>query len=154
MQLGSAPDIDIRENIVPVDYVSKAIVNLSKQKESLGKTFHLVHPQTLHSNTLIDHIRSLGYAIEQNSYEQWREKLLNVTQNSFEHSLYSLVPFFPARQTEEEDLNSEFLQLDNQNVINGLVGSSISCPPIDNQLLSVYFSYLIKQGFLDNKVCN
>ncbi|MBD2508881.1 amino acid adenylation domain-containing protein [Nostoc muscorum FACHB-395] len=154
VQLGSAPDIDIRENIVPVDYVSKAIVNLSKQKESLGKTFHLVHPQTLHSNTLIDHIRSLGYAIEQNSYEQWREKLLNVTQSSFEHPLYSLVPFFPARQAEEEDSNSELLQLDNQNVINGLVGSSITCPPIDNQLLSVYFSYLIKQGFLDNKVCN
>ncbi|MEH2060565.1 MAG: amino acid adenylation domain-containing protein [Nostoc sp.] len=152
VQLGSAPDIDIRENIVPVDYVSKAIVHLSKQEESLGKTFHLVHPQTLHSNTLIDHIRSSGYAIEQNSYEQWRDKLLNVTQSYFEHPLYSLIPFFPARQAVEEDSNSEVLQFDNQNVINGLVGTSITCPPVDNQLLSAYFSYLIKQGFLDNKV--
>lgn len=152
VQLGSVPDIDIKENIVPVDYVSKAIVHLSKQEESLGKTFHLVHPQTLHSNTLIDYIRSLGYSIEQNSYEQWREKLLNVTQTSLEHPLYSLVPFFPARQPQEEDSNSGLLQFDNQNVINGLVGTSITCPPLDNQLLSVYFSYLIKQGFLDNKV--
>ena len=152
MQLGSVPDIDIKENIVPVDYVSKAIVHLSKQEESLGKTFHLVHPQTLHSNTLIDYIRSLGYSIEQNSYEQWREKLLNVTQTSLEHPLYSLVPFFPARQPQEKDSNSGLLQLDNQNVINGLVGTSITCPPIDNQLLNVYFSHLIKQGFLENKV--
>jgi amino acid adenylation domain-containing protein/thioester reductase-like protein len=151
VQLGSAPDIDIRDNIVPVDYVSQAIVHLSKQEESLGKTFHLVHPQTLHSNTLIDHIRSSGYAIEQNSYEQWREKLLNVTQNSLEHPLYSLVPFFPARQA-QKDSNSEVLQFDNQNVINGLVGTSIICPPVDNQLLSVYFSHLIKQGFLDKKL--
>jgi thioester reductase-like protein len=45
VQLGSAPDIDIRDNIVPVDYVSKAIVHLSQQEESLGKTFHLVHPK-------------------------------------------------------------------------------------------------------------
>ncbi|MEH2375580.1 non-ribosomal peptide synthetase family protein [Nostoc sp.] len=151
VQLGSAPDIDIRENIVPVDYVSQAIIHLSKQEESLGKTFHLVHSQTLHSNTLIDHIRSYGYAIEQNSYQQWREKLLNVTQSSFEHPLYSLVPFFPARQA-EEDSNSEVLQFDNQNVINGLVNTSIICPPVDNQLLSVYFSHLINQGFLDTKL--
>lgn len=152
VQLGSAPDIDIRENIVPVDYVSQAIVHLSKQEESLGKTFNLVHSQTLHSNTLIDHIRSWGYSIEQNSYERWREKLLNVTQSCFEHPLYSLVPFFPARQAQEESLNPEFLQLDNQNVINGLADTSITCPPVDNKLLSAYFSYLINQGFLDTKV--
>jgi len=150
VQLGSAPDIDIRDNIVPVDYVSKAIVHLSKQEESIGKTFHLVHPQTLHTNTLIEHIRSLGYAIEQVSYDQWREKLLNITQGSLDHPLYSLVPFFPARQAQEENYNSGFLQLDNQNVINGLVNTSITCPPVDNQLLRVYFSHLIKQGFLDN----
>ncbi|MEH2037882.1 non-ribosomal peptide synthetase family protein [Nostoc sp.] len=152
IQLGSVPDIDIRENIVPVDYVSKAIVHLSKQEESLGKTFHLVHPQTLHSNTLIDHIRSWNYSIEQISYDQWREKLLNVTQDSLDHPLYSLVPFFPARQAHEESSNSGFLQLDNQNVINGLVDTSITCPSLDNKLLGVYFSYLIKQSYLDRKV--
>ncbi|MFN6484862.1 MULTISPECIES: amino acid adenylation domain-containing protein [unclassified Nostoc] len=152
VQLGSAPDIDIKENIVPVDYVSKAIVHLSKQEESLGKTFHLVHPQTLHSNTLIEHIRSWGYSIEQNSYEQWREKLVNVSQGSLEHPLYSLVPFFPARQAQEENSNSGFLQLDNQNVIDGLVETSITCPSLDNQLLSVYISYLIRQSYLDRKV--
>ncbi|MDM9583647.1 amino acid adenylation domain-containing protein [Nostoc sp. GT001] len=151
VQLGSVPDIDIRENIVPVDYVSKAIVHLSKKEESLGKTFHLVHPQTLHSNTLIDHIRSWDYSIEQNSYDQWREKLLNVTQDSLDHPLYSLVPFFPARQAQEENSNSGFLQLDNQNVINGLMGTSITCPPVDNHLLSVYFSYLMDQEMLKTR---
>jgi amino acid adenylation domain-containing protein/thioester reductase-like protein len=151
VQLGSAPDIDIRDNIVPVDYVSKAIVHLSKQEESLGKTFHLVHPQTLHTKTLIEHIRSLGYAIEQISYNQWRDKLLNITQGSLEHPLYSLVPFFPARQAQEENSNSGFLQLDNQNVTNGLLGTSITCPPIDNKLLGVYFSYLMEQGFMKTK---
>ncbi|WP_179198327.1 non-ribosomal peptide synthetase [Nostoc sp. T09] len=151
VQLGSAPDIDIRDNIVPVDYVSKAIVHLSKQEESIGKTFHLVHPQTLHTNALIDHIRSLGYAIEQVSYDRWREKLLNITQCSLEHPLYPLVPFFPAREAQKEKSSSGFLQLDNQNVINGLRNTSINCPPIDEQLLSTYFSYLMKQGLMNTK---
>ncbi|QIR40544.1 amino acid adenylation domain-containing protein [Tolypothrix sp. PCC 7910] len=151
VQLGSAPDVDIQENIVPVDYVSKAIVHLSKQETSFGKTFHLVHPQTLHSNMLIEQIRSLGYAIEQISYDQWREKLIDITQGSLEHPLYSLIPFFTTRQAQAENSQSGFLQIDNQNVINGLVGTSITCPPIDNQLLSVYFSYLIEHGFMTTK---
>jgi hypothetical protein len=93
----------------------------------------------------------LGYAIEQISYDQWREKLLNITQGSLGHPLYSLVPFFPARQAQEENSNSGFLQLDNQNVINGLVKTSINCPSIDNQLLEIYFSYLMEQGFMNTK---
>lgn len=152
VQLGSTPDIDIRENIVPVDYVSKAIVHLSNQEKSLGQTFHLVHPQTLHSNILIEHIRSWGYSIEQNSYEEWREKLVNVSQGSLEHPLYSLVPFFPARQAQEENFNSGFLQLDNQNVIDGLVNTSITCPSLDNKLLSVYISYLMEQEMLKTRL--
>ncbi|MEH2128455.1 non-ribosomal peptide synthetase family protein [Nostoc sp.] len=151
VQLGSVPDIDIRENIVPVDYVSKAIVHLSKQEKSLGKTFHLVHPQTLHSNTLIDHIRSWDYSIEQIYYDQWREKLLNVTQDSFEHPLYSLVPFFPARESEKQTSNSVILQFDCKNTINGLAGSPIVCPKIDEQLLRIYFLYLIENGYLTAK---
>ncbi|MBD2665596.1 amino acid adenylation domain protein [Richelia sinica FACHB-800] len=151
VQLGSTPDIDIRDNIVPVDYVSKAIVHLSKQEESLGKTFHLVHTQTLHTNTLIDHIRSLGYVIEQISYDQWRAKLLQLTQSSLEHPLSSLVPFFPARQAQEDNSDLGFLKFDHKNVINGLVNTSINCPPIDEKLLGIYFSYLIEQGFMNIK---
>ncbi len=148
VQLGSVPDVDIIENIVPVDYVSKAIVYLSQQEESLGKTFHLVHSQTLHSCTLIEYIRSLGYAIEQIPYRHWREKLLKITQGSLEHPLYSLVPFFP--EFPQQSYNSGFLQLDNQNVIKGLLNTSITCPSIDGQLLKVYFDHLSNQGFLSN----
>ncbi|MBW4500881.1 MAG: amino acid adenylation domain-containing protein [Scytonema hyalinum WJT4-NPBG1] len=148
-QLGSAPDRDIRENIIPVDYVSKAIVHLSKQEKSLGKAFHLTNPQLLHSNMLIDQFRLLGYAIEQISYEQWRAKLLDITKGSVEHPLYPLVPFFPSSNFEDKTSNSGVLQFDCQNTLDGIAGTSIGCPPLDNQLLSTYFSYLKNQGFLD-----
>ncbi len=149
IQLGSVPDRDIRENIVPVDYVSKAIVSLSKKEESVNKAFHLVHPQILHSSMLIEHIHSLGYQLEQIPYEQWRENLLNVTKGSSTHPLYSLVPFFPARNSENKTSNSAFLKFDCQNTLNGLNGTSITCPAVDNQLLTTYFKHLIEKGFLD-----
>ncbi|MBH8561812.1 amino acid adenylation domain-containing protein [Nostoc sp. CENA67] len=151
IQLGSAPDTDIRDNIVPVDYVSKAIVYLSNQEKSLGKTFHLVHPQTLHSHTLIDHIRSLGYAIEQISYNEWREKLLNLTQGSLEHPLYPLVSFFPSKSQEKQTFDSGFLKFDCKNTINGLAGSSIVCPEINENLLNTYLLYLIENSLVQAK---
>jgi thioester reductase-like protein len=143
------------EGIVPVDYVSKAIVHISRQKESLGKAFHLVNSQFLDSNMLLNAIRSFGYPLQQISYEQWRTELLKVAGNSPEHALYPLVPFFPARESdrvskteslEKRTTKSAVLQFDCQNTLAGLAGTSIVCPPIDNQLLGTYLSYLIQRS--------
>lgn len=156
IQLGSAPDGDLMEGIVPVDYVSRAIVHLSRQEESLGKAFHLVNSQFLDASMLLDALRSFGYSLQQISYEQWRTQLLKIAGHSPEHSLYPLVPFFSARESEhasrteslEKKSNSAVLQFDCQNTLAGLAGTSIVCPPIDEYLLGTYFSYLMQSGFL------
>lgn len=38
------------------------------------------------------------------------------------------------------------VRLDSQNTLNGLAGSSVVCPPVDAELLNVYFSYFIDSG--------
>ena len=148
VQLGSAPAGGASFDLAPVDYVSKAIVYLSKQKASLNQTFHVVNPQPLHSNLLIDTMRSLGYPIQQISYDKWRTELLNIARHSPEHALYPLVPFFPASESQTQTTSGE-LKFDCQNTLDGLAGTSIICPPIDNKLLHTYFSYLIRNGFLN-----
>ena len=148
VQLGSAPAGDESFDLAPVDYVSQAIVYLSKQKASLNKTFHVVNLQLLDSNLLIDSMRSLGYPIQQISYDRWRTELLNIARHSPEHPLYPLVPFFPARESQTQTASGE-LKFDCQNTLAGLAGTSIICPPIDRQLLHIYFSYLIRNGFLN-----
>jgi len=40
------------------------------------------------------------------------------------------------------------VRLDCQNTLNGLSGSGVVCPPVDAELLNVYFSYFIKSGLL------
>ena len=144
IQLETAPEEDIKENIVPVDYVSKAIVYLSRQKTSLGKAFHLVNSQTLHSDMLIEQIRSLGYPLKTTDYQQWRSQLLQITAGSTQHPLYSLIPFFPPRETESE-IPTQTLKFDCQNTLDGLEGSSIVCPPVDRKLLHQCLSYLVQQ---------
>jgi thioester reductase-like protein len=127
--------------MTPVDYISQAIVHLSKQKELAGKAFHLVNPQPIAWNQLCDSIRSFGYSLERIPYKQWHLELLKVVENSPENALHPLVSLFSDEGASLQTITS--LCFDSQNVIDGLVGSCISCPPIDERLLNTYLSYLL-----------
>ena len=151
IQLGTIPDRDIQEDIMPVDYVSQAIIHLSKQEKSLGEAFHLVNNQLLHTNTLLKVIQSFGYQIQQLPYADWRYKLINIAGASPEHPLYPLIPFFSADNLGKQPVKTGSLKFDCQNAIAGLSNSTIICPNVDEKLLSTYISYLGKQGFLDIK---
>ena len=149
IQLRSIPNQDIELNLSPVDYVSKAIVSLSNQKESIGKAFHLINPQPLPLKEMVNYIRSLGYPIELLSYEQWRSQLIN-TADSSDNALYPLLSTFAEETSNTQSKNSPLQQFDCQNTLTGLSESSIICPPVDSQLLTIYFSYLIQTGFLNS----
>ena len=152
IQLGSAPDLDLMINMTPVDYVSKAIVHLSRQKETLGKAFHFVNPHSLHLNQLVNEICSLGYPIQQITYDKWQAELLNV--DFQQNALSPLVSIFTERSSENQptylEKSSIGLQsFDCQNTVNGLAGTSIVCPPLDTRLLGNYFSYFKRSNFLN-----
>ncbi|MTJ53551.1 amino acid adenylation domain-containing protein [Anabaena sp. UHCC 0253] len=148
IQLGTVPNRDIQEDIMPVDYVSKAIVYLSTQEKSLDKAFHLFNNQVVHTDNLLRVIHSYGYQVKQVPYQDWRSQLINVVGDLPEHPLYPLIPLFSAKTSQGKSEKSDTLQFDSQNVITGLADSSIICPDIDDQLLNTYISYLAKQGFI------
>ncbi|WP_333377629.1 amino acid adenylation domain-containing protein [Microcoleus sp. B4-D4] len=142
IQMGKTPDLDMMVDMTPVDYVSQAIVHLSKQKELVGKAFHLVNPHPIVWNQLCDSIRSLGCSLERIPYKQWHFELLKSVENSPENALHPLVSLFSNETVILQTITS--LYFDSQNAIDGLVGSCISCPPIDERLLNTYLSYLLK----------
>jgi amino acid adenylation domain-containing protein/thioester reductase-like protein len=148
IQMGKTPDLDIMVDMTPVDYVSQAIVHLSKQKKLVGKAFHLVNPHPMPWNQLCDFIRSLGYSLELIPYKQWNFELLKLVQNSAENALHPLVSLFSDEAVSLQTVRSLSICFDSQKAIDGLAGSRISCPPIDKRLLNTYFSYLIQSGFL------
>lgn len=152
IQLGSAPDLDLMINMTPVDYASKAVVHLSRQKESMGQAFHLVNPHSLHLSKFVDEIHSLGYPIQQMAYDKWQAKLLNV--DSQENALSPLISMFTERKAENQltylETSSLGLQsFDCQNTVDGLAGTPIVCPLLDIRLLSTYFSYFTSSNFLN-----
>jgi amino acid adenylation domain-containing protein/thioester reductase-like protein len=151
IQLKSAPDLDQWVNLTPVDYASKAIIHLSRQQTSIGKTFHIVNPSTLHWRKFIDEIRSFGYPIQLLPHEDWQEVLLREVKSQ-ENALAPIAPLFTKQSGEQMTYLEVFLatsqSLDYQNTLGGLLSTSVRCPPLDSRLLNTYFSYFFKSGFI------
>lgn len=147
IQLRSAPKFDAIWDIAPVDYVSQAIIHLSRQQRTQGKVFHVLNPTQIEMNAMIDLVRSFGYPIEDIPYDKWRTKLVNFIGNSQENALNSLLLIFSEKFSEEQ-LQVLQLRYDCKNTLNGLAGTSISCPQPNAELINTYLSYFIDRGFL------
>ena len=151
VQLGCAPDGDKLMKVAPVDYVSRALVHLSRQKESSGKIFHLVNPHSFYLSELVALIRSMGYPIERVWYETWQAEIVNRAGNSPDRALYPLVGLFSEKVSEAEMPLSGTRHFDCQNTLDGLATTDITCPQADANLFRTYFSYLADCGLIGSR---
>lgn len=148
IQLKTVPDLDALWMLAPVDYVSQAVVHLSRQRASLGKTFHLINPHPLPMKTFVDWVRSSGYTLEQVPYAQWRTDLLDLIHRDQNSALSTLLPLFPEQFSERQQQQLK-LRFDCQNTLDGLAGTSIQCQPTTAELIDTYLSYFIQHDFFN-----
>lgn len=149
IQLGNAPLLDTALDLTPVDYVSKAIVYLSRQQATQNKEFHLITPQPIESNKLFQWVDSFGYPLAKIPLDKWQEQLRQVAAHSLTNELHPLVSLFSKQSIEEQQWNPQLLQFDCQNTRDGLLGTFINCPIVDFELFCTYLSYCIHTGWLD-----
>ena len=146
IQVGMMPISDsLIPNCIPVDYVSQAICEISRQKESLGKQFHLLNPNSTLVSNFFHWISSLGYPLEQVSLDQWITELIAHPENALHPYAFG----FQSRLESEKLLPPNYPKIDYQNTLNSLAGSDLVFPPVDTKLLDTYFSYFISSGFLN-----
>jgi myxalamid-type nonribosomal peptide synthetase MxaA len=94
IELGWAPDLDESLDMVPVDYVSKAIVKLSRCIDSVGKTFHLTNGKAMSTSALIGEVREIGYPIQTIPLDRWVHQTVETIKHQPDHLLYPLLPLF------------------------------------------------------------
>ena len=153
IQMGSFPDLDYLLDMSPVDYVSQSIVYLSQQPESIGKAFHLQHPQPVQINKIVQLLRLVGYKLDTVPYQQWQTDLKDTVQP--DNPLFTLQPFLLEKRTEAQLTIIELYLQQNRpaeisckETLAALKGSGISCPPINHKLLVNYFKGFLESGFL------
>ncbi|MCH2049459.1 MAG: thioester reductase domain-containing protein [Trichodesmium sp. ALOHA_ZT_67] len=143
--LGKYPSRSTAFQIVSIDYVSQAIINLSLQEKSLGKTFHVSNPQAISWIDLMTKVSSLGYSLKEIDYQQWLRELEDYVSTQTDNELVGLVKHLKNFQY---NIFSPRAYFDTSLTKEGLADTSTTCHQVDKKLLQVYFSYLIKSGYL------
>ncbi|MFS1286263.1 amino acid adenylation domain-containing protein [Pseudomonas piscis] len=143
--LGTYPMImGLKDQLVTVDFVAKAIVHISQNKEAPGKFFHLV-PEPVHDISVPEFFEKLneyfGIKLRPIHYREWLSKW-----KDNEHSpLYSLLSLFTEEIVPGKSLVESYemtYYFDRRNTTEFLKGSGIETPPIDKSLLSRYLDFM------------
>jgi len=142
----SAPQFDLTVELSPVDYISKALVHLSRQEAMQGKIFHIVNQQELRSTQLVEWMKPAGRQVSLEPYPQWCQRARRFAQQFPDSPVATLVPLLSGALPLDQLPN---LQMDDYNTVEGLAGSGITCPAMDAQLMATYFSYFNSRGYFD-----
>jgi len=145
IELGKFPDVEAMQNLVPVDYVSRAIVHLSIKERSNGKAFQLSNIHPISWKELIEKIKYLGYNLEDITYESWLLELKKYASRSKKKELE-----FWSRMLNSSKIKlfSKKPEFDASNAIAALTNTSITCHPVDTELLRKYLSYFQQIAYL------
>jgi len=149
IQLGVSPDNgDDVENLVPVGFVSRALVDLSLQQASLGKVFHLANPNPTPRSVYQEVLCNMGYAIAPLPFAQWLQRFTEASKTVPDLALAPLLPLFSGHKAENHEPVEPSVQrhVDSGNATAGLASSGTVCPMVNHEVLRAYFAYLIAKG--------
>lgn len=135
---------ELREGLITVDYMTKSMAHITKNKDAIGKKFNLIaRPET---NLTLEGFFGLmkkyyPFTLKDLPYKEWRKQWEDDSKNR----LYPLTSLF--RDNMHEGLSTVELYQntyvwDCSNVIQFLEGSDIQEPVFDKKILDSYLKYL------------
>lgn len=154
IQIGLAPQINIRINAVPVDYMAKIITHLSRKKSLVGTAFNIFNPNAIEQQEMFDFFENNGYNLRRIPFAEWRDILVEKVRQENDNALYPLIPLFTERYSGSRLTIIEMYEegrrpgFSNVNTMRGLQDSSIQFPELDGQLFQRYIHYFRNCGFL------
>ncbi|WP_165986298.1 thioester reductase domain-containing protein, partial [Streptomyces sp. YIM 98790] len=124
--------------MVPVDYVSAAIVTLSRTTG--GRTFHLFNPVAVSFADMVARLRTSGYVLDE---VPWDEFVATVRADR-DNALFPVIDIFRSYMTAGEAL---YMRMDVSATEAALAGTGISCPEIDAELFRRYTEFFAGAGY-------
>jgi thioester reductase-like protein len=151
IQMGFAPDWPLELDIIPVDIVSSLVAHASLSPETQGRVFNIINRNRLPWRQLIEWLCEYGYKIQILPDSEWRSHLLNINSDN---AIFPLLPLYLDNNGLYSDTSSEHSlnKYQDYNAYSIFEDLKMSSPKIENNLLSIYFSYLHKCGFLKEPI--
>ncbi|MBK4215974.1 amino acid adenylation domain-containing protein [Paracoccus caeni] len=87
---GAAPEGTALINMIPVDYVARAICQLAADPAHEGRIFHLTHSTPVTSDALFAAMEAEGHAPRRLPAQDWQALMVRIAQGAPDHPLYPL----------------------------------------------------------------
>jgi thioester reductase-like protein len=144
--LGCAPDYDDEIELMPVDYVARAVAHLIFHGRP--GTYHLTAPTRRSWRELIGVVCSAGFSVELIDYRRWYERLQTSVRDGTSEQLTALLSLVPAPANDAVAAPRRRRLFEDSAARAVLRGSGISCPPPDDALIHRYLDYFVNLGVI------
>jgi len=136
-------------DMAPIDWVSRALVTISIQTESIGQTFHLAHPQPLEIEDLRRGSVLAGFNLRLQALDQWLENVSIAAKEEPQHPMASLIPILEVKGAKNlvRILNLA-PPVSVENTLKALEGTYTSCPPINRKQLEIWFDRFSQEAVI------
>lgn len=141
--LGCFPSAETTLNLTPVDFASRAIIQLSQHPS--GQIYHICNPQPVAWRTFWNTIRDCGYPLDEVDYATWAAAIKQRGRVEREQKVWSVLRHLlraPIYMFEEKPY------FDASKTTAALADSAMACPKIDRAQLQVYLNQFAARGFL------
>jgi thioester reductase-like protein len=148
LQLGQYPLSDTPVNLVPVDYVSQALVCLGQsfsETGQWGKTLHLLNPHTIPWNHLCESLQRQGYQLQGVTIDRWLARLQGAIDQNPDDSLFASLLLLMSSPVH---ILSPKAPMDASQALGLLQNLNLPCPAIDEALIQRYVQYFQSSGYL------
>ena len=146
IELGYIPSMSNVVNCCSVDYVAAVVGGAAyhdRVSTPLG-VLQVTHPSDFTYNDMFGTLATYGYPCTQTEYIDWRNKLMEFTLKSQDHSLFPLLHFV----LDDLPTSTKSAQLSDNHTQTVLAKEGITCPHMGDDLLGLYYAYLVKVGYL------
>uniref|UniRef100_UPI000ABBC3FD thioester reductase domain-containing protein n=1 Tax=Streptomyces acidiscabies TaxID=42234 RepID=UPI000ABBC3FD len=141
IQAGALPsNADALIGMVPVDYVTAAMVRLSRTRSAAGRTFHLQNRKPAGFREMAARLRASGYRLDD---VPWADFVAAVRADR-DNALFPVIDVFSVFMKLGE---ASHVPVDVGATEQALAGSGITCPEITPELLGLYARFFAESGY-------
>jgi amino acid adenylation domain-containing protein/thioester reductase-like protein len=142
VQAGVAPRLRAAFDLVPVDYVSRAVVALARTAGAAGGIFHLAGERLVPLSTAVDALRGIGHRIEEVPFASWAQRIGACPDNA-------AFPLLGTMADDEQDTDQEGSVRFSAGATRAVLASAaITCPAMDDQLFRRHLDHFTAARFL------
>ena len=149
IQMGSAPDTDIKLHLTPVDFVAEAIVAIAFQSASINHGFNLLNHHLMSIRDITKVMQELGYDVKLLDYGEWCEQLVESPTDNVLRILSCLFTADGAMGVgllERYSCDQPLYSTKNADTL--LSGTGVSCPPVNRDLIYSYLKHFADDGYI------